>query len=539
MKNIFGLFFCLFFIGVCPKIFSQPGTPDSSFNLNGIGTFSFEGSGAISLAIQVDGKIVIGGTYNPTNVSTSFALVRYNIDGSLDNGFGTEGKMYQHIGYGTDEGGYIALQKDGKILIAGDCYDPDTHYLAYSLSRFNSDGTLDKTFNGMGTVFSLFTLEGDFFQGGSVTVQNDQKIIQIGNIYSSGTNPTKGGIVRYNSNGIIDSSFGDKGKVIVDFASSLSWLRDITIQSDGKIVVCGATQGWNLNNINESFFAMARFNIDGTLDESFGNNGKVITCFLPGCISGKYFETGGAGALTIQPDKKIILIGNVWISSDTANSFLRFARYNSNGSLDSTFGNNGKVETIQPLGGANIYSTCLQQDGKIIIAGEWGGGNPYDFFLTRYNINGSLDSSFGTNGYVIKKIDSTDNNSFLSVAMQSDGKIVAAGSSNKHGMVVLRFLSGLNVGVIDLSLKENPILIYPNPIGAQAVLQYTLLQDEKLSIVLYDMLGRQAQTFVTNETRTQGEHKEVLQFSSILTTGNYILSISNGKSTQAVKILKD
>ena len=128
--------------------------------------------------------------------------------------------------------------------------------------------------------------------------------------------------------------------------------------------------------------------------------------------------------------------------------------------------------------------------------------------------------------------------------MQQDGKIVASGTSDANtvdftyadGMLIVRYLSGLNTGVLNFSSPQNPLLIYPNPISKQATLQYTLAQNESVSLTLTDMLGRQVQTFFTNQQREQGEHKEELQLASTLAAGNYILSISNGHSTQGVKV---
>ncbi len=542
MRTQFGFFLFLLFSGNFFNAFSQAGTIDSSFNFSGIGEFAFQGyTDANTVVIQKDNKIVIGGL-GDLNSSDGFVIVRYNTNGAIDKSFGNSGKVYQHIGAGVNEGGYIALQEDGKILVSGDCRDPDTHTVVYSLTRFNTDGTIDKSFNGTGTVFTYFNDDGNIFMGYKIAVQKNQQIIQIGqvvNLISQGHATTKIGIVRYNTDGTLDNTFGTGGKVTLDFGARSCGPGDIAIQQDGKIIVCGGTAGWNSNNDNEGFPIIARFNSDGTLDNSFGIGGKVITCFLPGCVSnGTQIEDGGALGIAIQRDGKLIIANNVWISTDT-NSFIRFIRYNADGSIDSGFGNKGKVETIESKWAfSQINSICLQTDEKIILAGDFGYYNPRDFVLIRYNKDGSLDSSFGVNGYVITKIDNTDDNSFSSVTFQSDGRIVAAGWSDHHGMVVLRFLSGLNLGLLDFRNENCPFLIYPNPIHSEAMLQYKLTKDEKLSIVLYDMLGRQVQTFISNETRMQGEHKDVLQFSSALTAGNYILSISNGKCKQNIKIMK-
>lgn len=540
MKTAFGILLSLFLFANT-NVFSQTGILDSSFNLSGIGEFAFpssEYSSAFSLAIRQDGKIVVGGQHDPPHSHTTFALARFNFDGTLDKSFGDAGSISKDIGVGGDTGGYIALQKDDKIVLGGYCLDPDTHNTVFSLTRFNANGALDNSFNGTGTAFTVFNNSGNIFFGGPVAIQKNQKIIQIGtsyNIISSGNplNSSKIAMVRYNSNGTIDDSFGINGKTITDFGHQNCGPSAIAIQSDDKIVVCGSSGG---GAIADYFTVMARYNVDGSLDSTFGINGKVITYFRNGGINDTTLEYGGATSIAIQPDGKIILGGGAYLETDTV-PVLRFLRYNANGSLDSSFGNGGKVSTKMIIR-IDVYSACLQPDGKIILAGKWGGNDPTSFALLRYNNNGTVDSGFGENGFSITSIETFDNDVIKSVALQSDGRIVAAGGSSHNGMVVLRFLSGLNLGLLDFCNENYPLLIYPNPIHSEAMLQYKLTKDEKLSIVLYDILGRQVQTFVTNQLRTQGEHKEVLQFSSALSAGNYILSISNGQGSQQVKIVK-
>ena len=141
-------------------------------------------------------------------------------------------------------------------------------------------------------------------------------------------------------------------------------------------------------------------------------------------------------------------------------------------------------------------------------------------------------------GLVKTAIDTTEE-SLYAIALQIDGKIVVGGETYNEGFVVLRYISGLNVGTLDFSVSDNPLLIYPNPIQSSATLKYILTQEENISIVLYDMQGKLVQTFFTNENRNEGEHEEVLHLNESLTSGTYILSISNGKNSQGVKVVKD
>ncbi|MCA1625670.1 MAG: FG-GAP-like repeat-containing protein, partial [Acidobacteria bacterium] len=166
-------------------------------------------------------------------------------------------------------------------------------------------------------------------------------------------------------------------------------------------------------------FALARYNTDGSLDNSFGTGGKVTTPFGS--------DNDNAYAIAVQPDGKIVVAGDSY-STTLSNYTFAVARYNQDGSLDASFGTGGKVATDFSSRDDDAYSVAIQKNGKIIVAGRASNGSNYDFALARYNTNGSLDASFGTGGKVMTPIGSGDD-IVRSVAVQSDGRIVAAGSS--------------------------------------------------------------------------------------------------------------
>jgi len=509
---------------------AQAGNLDTSFGINGIVHFIFKdnsddsGGAALSVVIQPDKKIILGGS-SPKGMG----LIRLKNNGSLDSSFGTNGSVDILIGYDANYFSNIVLQLDGRIVLSGHFLNFDGKR-SYCLARFNSDGSLDNTFNGNGIVITSFNTKGWADYGYSAAVQPDGKIIQTG--MAQQDNGTIGfAAVRYNSNGTIDKTFGTNGKVVTPIGNNPTPLC-VIVQPDGKILLGGYS-----DLSYPSSFALLRYNSNGTLDNSFGTGGKVTTYFGAGGSSGNDLDWDQAYGIALQTDGKIILTGGSYLGSNGYGTFAT-ARYNTNGTLDNTFGVGGKV-TTNINNDAGAAGVIVQPDGKIIVAG--GCRNPTshkgNIALIRYKTDGTLDSSFGNNGIVTTAID-TSNVTSNGVIMQPDGKIVVVSGIYVSGMFAIRYLSGLNVGALDFSLPENPVLIYPNPIATQAVLQYTLLQDDKLSIALYDMLGRQVQTFVTNEIRVQGEHKETLHLSPTLSAGNYILNISNGKSNQGVKIVK-
>jgi uncharacterized delta-60 repeat protein len=257
-------------------------------------------------------------------------------------------------------------------------------------------GDLDPSFGAGGKVTTNF---GSGSNGGyGVALQADGKIVAVG----------RSGVARYNVDGGLDASFGSGGKVTTSFGSAFA----VAIQGDGKIVAVGATAPAGFCCL----FAIARFNVDGSLDASFGSGGQVTTAF------------GGdseARAVAIQADGRIVVAGSKY---DPFSPGLAIARYDSDGSLDASFGTGGKL--TMSFGGVadSANAVGLQPDGKILLAG--GGGSSNDFILARLNIDGSLDSSFGANGKV-----STDFGGFdaaRAVAIESDGKVVAAGNGNNR-----------------------------------------------------------------------------------------------------------
>jgi uncharacterized delta-60 repeat protein len=206
-----------------------------------------------------------------------------------------------------------------------------------------------------------------------------------------GFESTSGGnfsMVRFDTNHVLDASFGDGGKVVTPVGTDPSYAQAnaMGIQADGKIVLAGyAYAGTNYQE-----FALARYNTNGALDTSFGTNGIVFTDFGQGAV---------AEALGIQADSKIVVAGSASISG---NGYFALARYNTNGTLDTTFGSGGKV-TTDASSGASAYALILQGDGTIIAVGQGGA----KFALLRYTTNGVLDGTFGSGGKVFTPIGSS------------------------------------------------------------------------------------------------------------------------------------
>jgi len=243
--------------------------------------------------------------------------------------------------------------------------------------------------------------------------------------------------------GDLDPTFGTDGKVLTDFDHSTDIANAVATQADGKLVVVGAT--YEDNDFSDENFAIARYNPDGTLDKTFGVGGKVQTDF-PGLAA-------VASSVVIQPDGKIVVAGGAFLLFTFAGDF-KLARYNPDGSLDTSFGDGGIVTTTFPEG-SYAFDVALQADGKIVAAGTVfvdfnpGESSNTDFALARYNPDGTPDATFGNGGQVSTDFLGLEDDSF-SVLIQPDGKIVAVGSANDpatfYDFAAVRYL---NNGTLD------------------------------------------------------------------------------------------
>lgn len=382
------------------------GDLDSSFGSGGKVTTPV-GSGrdlAQAMALQTDGKIVVAGY-----ARNDFALVRYNPNGTLDATFGTGGKVITPIGTGVDEAYAIVIQPDGRIVAAGRAGSN------FAAARYNPDGSLDSTFGNGGKVI---TDVSDFGIAEAVAVQNDGKIVVAG---WSGSSPARYVVVRYNVDGSLDQTFGSAGRVFVTVGTSgLGGLaHTLALQTDGRIIVAGDVS-FDAGQTTPFKFSLVRLTAAGALDASFGSGGTVATEIIAGGASRIY-------DVAVQPDGKILASG-CSTAPGSGDSDTAVARYNANGSLDTSFGASGIASTRVGTIASEGEAICLQVNGKIVVAGSSysGGAAGNDFGVVRFNADGSLDVSFGNNGKVITPIGSRDD-LVRDAVIQPDGKILLAG----------------------------------------------------------------------------------------------------------------
>lgn len=459
--------------------YNSDGSPDNSFGGDGQVVTDFFGSWdyGSSMVLQTDGKIVVAGSAgNPGTNSTGFALARYGADGSLDNSFGAEGKVFTGF-LGQDGAGFVSLQEDGKLVVIGTTEYPDSYISDFALARYNSDGSPDLTFSGDGKLTGYYPVA--FSANNALAVQEDGKVVVAGRANRELSDASDFGVARYNSDGAPDTVFGPRGSLATDFYGYEDEAKAVAVQPDGKIVVAGwATD--NSGTIRREF-ALARYHTDGVLDSSFDGDGKVTTAFgefsssaasvavqedgkivvagttqHPGSDYSDFalvrynedgsldhgFGEGGkvttdfwgandvAYALAIQPDGKLLVAGAA------ANPGARFtgfalARYTAEGLLDPSFGEGGKVTT--DFGSwSGGQALAIQPDGKLVVAGQYGDPVTHfpDFAVARYYPNGMADSSFDGDGRLTASFRDFDWPS--SLALQGDGRIIVAGQTRSN-----------------------------------------------------------------------------------------------------------
>jgi uncharacterized delta-60 repeat protein len=409
---------------------NRAGDLDPTFGGDGKVTTNFRsGEELRNVAIDADGKIVVAGCTG--GHGSPIALARYNPNGTLDTSFGGGGKVTTDLAHkGGDCALDVAIQDDGKIVAAGHSGFGGPH-AKFAVVRYRPDGTLDKTFGGDGWVSTDFTPDSDF--AAAVAIQADGKIIAAGQSGVFGAN-TMFALARYNPDGTRDTTFGEHGQVTTDFTGGDDGANAVGLQSDGKIVVAGGA-GTD-SDFGGTGFALARYEADGTLDTSFGEDGLVTTAITVG-------KGDAAADVEILSNGKILAAGVDGrggcgpCGSDLSTSFA-LVRYNADGTIDTGFGGSGEGLVITPLSPKDDAASDLavQADGRIVVAGVAGrgrrGGGDTWFALVRYDADGMLDPTLGGDGTM--KTNFTPNTDFASgMALQADGKFVAAGIADYLG----------------------------------------------------------------------------------------------------------
>jgi uncharacterized delta-60 repeat protein len=432
---------CAALIGSSNLAVAQAGSLDTTFATAGVFTDSAgetnnTGTSGDAVALQSDGKIIAAGQFG-----FLAGAVRLNTNGTLDTTFGTAGMVtinFPGINEGESQVVGLAIQSDGKILAAISNAFADANPL-FILARLNPSGSLDTTFGSAGVVETQVGL----FGAASIVLalQPDGKILLAG----------PSAMARYTTTGQLDSTFGTGGIAAIAASSPTA----ITLQPDGKILIAaGGMAPGSLSptpgpGLASPAGTVSRYRTNGRVDTTFG-------------ISGQAASLASASAIAVQVEGgcvstcKILVAGTVvsTLNINGDNGGFGIVRLASNGSVDSTFGTRGGVITGFPATGpqATAFALLQQTNGDIVAAGSAGQAPapnailPADFALARYSSRGALDATFGSSGKVTTAF-GTNEAAIYGLALQTDGKIVAVGSSLQSlngqtgGLVVARYLT--------------------------------------------------------------------------------------------------
>jgi uncharacterized delta-60 repeat protein len=442
-KNDFFLRLTQFFIIVAlvvanEAVRAQPAALDTSW-----GVLSSIGQGKVvtpigagyartqAIALLPDGKALLAG-YCKNGTNDDFCALRYNAEGFVDRTWNGTGLVITSLGATSNLAHGVALQPDGKALLAGTCGNGITTF-AFCAVRYNADGSLDNTWNGTGKVITPVGIAN----GGSayaLALQPDGKVLLAGSCINTVGPSLEFCVIRYNADGSLDTDWNGTGTVITPMSDGNDVAYAIKLQPDGKVLLAGYCRG---DDFSDDFCA-ARYNSNGTLDASWSSDGKVVTAVGT--------STDRAYAVALQPDGKVLLAGAC------VNTFDDFCsvRYNADGSLDTDWNGAGKAITSTGITAAadTAYGLALQPDGKVLLAGVcYNGTNGQDFCTMRYNANGTLDTSWNATGIAITPVDTT-NNVAKAIALYSNGAILVAGSC---------FTGGVTEGFCAIRYKGGPV----------------------------------------------------------------------------------
>lgn len=464
MRNTFFLLlFTTLFISSCSPSDSgdnnnnqtgSSGVLDTHFGINGVSYVDFDNYQAIATAsaIQSDGKLIIAGTASTVanNYDGNFALARLNTNGTLDNSFSYDGKLLTPFSTASNIVHYamcwcIGVLPDGKIIAAGESSSSTT---SFTIAKYNSDGSLDNSFGSNGTMedqieTSSPVVTQNISSARSIYVQNDGKFILCGTSITHDVNNgnyLKLALVRYNSDGSHDNTFGINGKTFITLNNNPAAFNiygpeelDMKLINDSNklTVIITKNSTTDFNDIDSR--NILRFNNDGSLDTSFGNGGRINS------------STGLINTINASICKQ--LNGNyVTVGWNSSNNFCALS-YTTAGIISNDFGINGVFTTA--FGSTNedkAFDAAVQSDGKIILCGTTTDQTygTTDLVLCRIENNGNLDTTFGTAGKVKNHIDGT-NQSEQNILLDTEGRIIVFttiyGTAQIHNsFVITRYL---------------------------------------------------------------------------------------------------
>lgn len=391
-------------------------------------------------------KAIVTTAEGSHTVSQSITVTVRGAAGSVDTSFGG-GVNVTPVDRFEDYANGVAVQADGRVLVAGS--SATTAGTFVSLVRHLRDGGLDPSFGSGGKLITPIGARND--QAMAVAVQPDGRIVVVGRSDQTGTGADFL-VLRYLADGTPDAGFGQGGAVLTAFGSDNDRALAVAIQPDGKIVVGGETQsGASTTGVD---YALARYLPNGQLDAGFGQGGKVVTAVS----SSTGRDTIYALALpVVDGEQRILAVGGE--GNFTA------ARYRADGSLDTSFGDGGKIRTLFNANIGAARAVVLLPGGEAVLAG----GSVNDFAAVQLTRNGALDPAFGNGGRFVHDLANGNWDQATAVVRQADGKLVLggwayAGNSSSGDFAALRLLAN---GSLDAGFGNAGVVIHPTAAGTR------------------------------------------------------------------------
>lgn len=506
-------------------MFSQLGTLDTTFGIEGkiFNNFGLNNQ-VYDSALQSDGKIIVVGNTYSYAAGSSFLIVRYLPNGDVDTSFGDSGHVTTLVGNHCSAQG-VAVQTDGKIVVAGSTYAPDddSNSTDIMITRYNTDGTLDSTFDFDGIkVINLDSTQSI----NALLIQNDGKII-VGGLFTLLTNPNLDtfGLARFNTNGSLDVTFGSNGFVYTPNIYR-GEIMDLKFIGNEGIIAVG-------RGLITDDYILVRYTSNGEVVNSFGTNGN-------GIIKEAYNNIALLYKCVVSANNDIYAAGATY-NGTKYNGFC--VKYNSAGIIDATFGTNGKIlrDFGNATSGTSISSFAkdisIDNNNNLMVGYGVGPTNDYDFGLESYTLNGALNTSFGDNGYFSTAFGS-GHDYFSSMLIQPDNKIIMAG--NKGGQVVARINNSELIIIPPPDVTGTKITIDTNPVKDAIDLILEMENAGTLNVDLFDTKGAFIAHLLESKAYAKGSSVENLSLLKYnLAQAVYFLKISNNsKFVKSIKILK-
>lgn len=525
MKKTIHLVFCLLLSKLQAQ---QPGTLDATFAQSGfsiIDRSTFESN--LAFTVQPDGKVVAVGFTEEAGES-KFTVLRYLPDGTLDETFANQGVMEATFFPSTNVAQAVTLQSDGKILVAG--YATNIQWPTFFneelvIVRLHPNGSRDSTFGTNGTaILNLGYNERPV----GIRLTNNDKILVAGNVFQDISSNFF--VARLSTDGKVDPTFGINGIRQVFITNGLwNYCQAMEIQPDGKILLAGEAEASG----GKTDFALIRLNADGSYDATFSGDGKAINNISP-------TDHDGAQAMLLMPNGKIML-GGYAVTPDNRTE-IAFTRFNSDGSVDNSFGNAGQVLTQIGTDYGSIADMSLSLLGNIVVAGTAQRHPGYfDFFLAKYSPDGSLDNGFGDQGIVYTDFDG-HYDGIAAAQILPDGKILVAGTGVKTSnsiseYLLARYWFGESLGTESIAQVTAFASAYPNPTHERKItLTYHLLEAAEVALELYAMNGAHLAS-LSKFGQAIGKQKESVTLPPGLAAGAYLIGLRAGDKQTYVKII--